>query len=173
MKYPVKTFVIPPDLRSFPNGRIPEKYLAKADRIGELYKGAAWWATVMVNAAARDGIKLVPISNGYRSYDRQYALFMERYSDKPTGRVPQVTRVWNQKTWYLKKGYSPCATPGYSNHGWGCAQDWGVDKPQTLEWLRKNASRYGWYWECQPTLPNGKANPNWEPWHLQWIWGTV
>lgn len=170
MKYPVKRFVIPDKLRNYPNGRIPDSLMAESPAIGKLYQGAAWWATVMVNEAKKDGITLKPISNGYRSYDRQYALFMERYSDKPTGRVPTVTRIWNQRTFWLRKGFSPVSSPGYSVHGWGCAQDFGVDKPQTLEWLRKNAPRFHWYWECQPTLPNGKPNPNWEPWHLQWIW---
>lgn len=170
MKYPVKKLIIPEALRNFPNGRIPDKYLAESPKIGKLYSGAAWWATGMVAAAAKDGIKLVPISNGYRSYPRQYDLFMTRYSPKPTGRIPQVTREWNQQTWYLKPNFSPCAAPGYSPHGWGVAQDWGVDKPQVLEWLRKNAPRFHWYWETQPTLPNGKTNPNWEPWHLIWVW---
>lgn len=171
MKYPVKKFVIPEHLRPYPNGRIPEKFLAKSDKVGELFTQAAWWATVMVNEAKKDGINLVPISNGYRSYDRQYALFMQRYSNKPTGRKPEVNRIWNQQTWYLKPGYSPCAAPGYSPHGFGVSQDWAVDKPQTLEWLRKNAPRFFWYWETQPTLPNGKPNPNWEAWHLIWVGG--
>lgn len=169
MKYPVKAFRIPDELKPYPNGRIPEKFLRKTDKIGTLYHLAAWWAGVMITDAAKDGIALYRISEGYRSYDRQYALFMERYSTKDLGRSPKVTRIWNQQTWYLKPGFSPCATPGYSNHGWGCAQDWATDKPQVLEWLRKNAPRYGWYWESQPTLPNGKPNAEWESWHLNWI----
>jgi LAS superfamily LD-carboxypeptidase LdcB len=169
MKYPVKVFRIPDELKPYPNGRIPEKYLRSTEKIGQLYHLAAWWAGVMITEAAKDGIKLYRISEGYRPYKRQYSLFMERYSTKDLGRSPKVTRVWNQQTWYLKPGYAPCASPGYSPHGWGCAQDWAVDKPEVLEWLRKNAPRYGFYWEGQPTLPNGKANPEWEPWHLNWI----
>lgn len=170
MKYPVKKFIIPENLRPYPNGRIPDKWLASSDKAGTLYSAASWWAILMIGEAKKDGIDLYRISSGYRSYDRQYALFMQRYSSKPTGRVPQVTRVWNQQTWYLRPGFAPCAAPGYSNHGWGCAQDWAVDKPQVLDWLRKNAPRFHWYWETQPTLPNGKPNPNWEAWHLQWVW---
>lgn len=165
MKYPVKKLIIPEQLRNYPNGRIPEQFLAKSPLIGELYSGAAWWASVMVGEAKKAGITLKPISNGYRSYDRQYAMFMQRYSDKPTGRKPQVTRIWNQRTFYLRPGFSPSAAPGFSPHGWGVSQDWGVDKPQTLEWLRKNAPRFHWYWETQPD------NPNWEPWHLIWVFG--
>lgn len=161
--YPTKKFVIPAELKPFPNGRIPEKYLHKADAYGTLYHYAAWWAGLMVAAAKKDGLTLKPISEGYRSYDRQYALFMQRYSMTDEGRKPQVTRLWNQHKWFLRKGFSPCAAPGYSNHGWGCAQDWGVSKPEVLEWLRVNAPKYGWYWESQP------GSPEWEPWHLNWI----
>jgi len=166
MKYPVKAFRIPDELKPYPNGRIPEKFLRKTDKIGTLYHTAAWWAGVMITDAAKDGIALYRISSGYRDYDRQYALFMERYSTKDLGRSPRITRVWNQRTWYLKPGFSPCASPGHSPHGWGCSQDWAVDKPQVLEWLRKNASKYGFYWECQPD------SKEWEPWHLNWIGGN-
>ena len=165
MKYPVKKFVIPDELKPFPNGRIPEKFLVESPKVGKLYTHAAWWATMMVNEAKKAGITITPISGGYRSYDRQYALFMERYSPTPTGRKPQVTRVWNQKTWFLKKGFSPCAAPGYSPHGMGVSQDWSTSKPEQLEWLRKNAPRFFWYWETQPD------SPNWEPWHLIWVKG--
>lgn len=168
MRYPTKTFRIPDELKAFPNGRIPDKFL-RTGGYGTLYHVAAWWAGVMMAEAKKDGITITPISGGYRSYDRQYALFMERYSMTDEGRKPQVTRIWNQKKWFLRKGFAPCATPGYSNHGWGCAQDWSVSKPEQLEWLRKNAPKYGWFWESQPTLSNGKPNPEWEPWHLNWI----
>lgn len=168
MKYPTKPFIIPDELKPYPNGRIPAKFLIENAKVGNLWHKAAWWAGIMVSKAKEDGVTIAPISGGYRSYDRQYALFMERYSQTPTGRVPSVTREWNQHRWYLRKGFAPCAAPGYSNHGWGCAQDWSTSKPEQIEWLRLNAPKYGWYWEI-----GDPANPNFELWHLQFCWGNL
>lgn len=171
MKYPVAKFVIPSELAEYPNGRIPEKYLTTTDKMGTLYTPAAWWFGIMIRDAAKDGIPIVRISSGYRPYDRQYALFMQRFSLKDLGRKPQVKRFWNQQTFYLRPNFSPVSCPGYSPHGWACAQDVAVDKPQVLEWLRLNAPKYGWFFQNQPTLPNGRPNPEWEPWHLNYCWG--
>lgn len=171
MKYPVKKFVVPKELQPFPNGRIPDKYLTTTEKIGTLYTPAAWWFGVMIRDAEKAGIQIVRISQGYRTFDRQYALFMQRFSEKDLGRKPQVTRIWNQRKWFLRPNFSPVSSPGYSVHGFACAQDVSTSKPQVLEWLRLNAPKYGWYFQNQPYLPNGKPNPEWESWHLNWCWG--
>ena len=118
----------------------------------------------------------------YRTLATMKALFNDRYALKPNGRVPQVTRRYQGKTWYLQKGKSPCAAPpegtppnqkGGSLHGYGIAVDVNVSNAQFLRWLRLNAPTYGFYWQGQPTLPDGRKNPEWEAWHLNWCNGVA
>ena len=126
----------------------------------------AWNA--MAAHAARDGIVLKNVSAGYRPLKAQEELFFDRYSPTPTGRVPEVTRIYNGKKYYLKKGKSPSATPQKSVHGWGCAQDTDVRNVKTFAWLVANAPKYGYYLQGQKWLPNGSLNPEWEAWHWQY-----
>jgi LAS superfamily LD-carboxypeptidase LdcB len=61
------------------------------------------------------------------------------------------------------------ATPGKSNHGWGLAVDLGdgiqnFGTPQH-EWIRANASRYGWVLPAW-AQENG-SRPG--PWHFEYM----
>lgn len=168
MKYPVKKLVVPQELLKYGNGKIPLTQLRRPTGGGLLYKTAARAWSEMVAAAAKDGVKLVRVSTGYRSYASQEKMFRDRYADKNTGRVPAVTRMWQGRRWWLKKGKSPSATPGKSNHGWGLAQDVNVQNPAVFNWLVRNAPKFGFYLQGQKTLPDGKPNPEWEAWHWQY-----
>ena len=163
---PVKRMTITPQLRAWGNGRIPDTELYEIKGGGRLYGPAAFWWNVMADEAAKSRVDLRGVSAGYRSYASQEALFLQRYSTTPTGRIPQVTRRWNGVTWYLKRGVSPCASPGMSPHGWGLAQDIEVPK-RTYDWMCKNAPFYGFYLQGKSKLPNGKPNPEFEAWHWQ------
>jgi zinc D-Ala-D-Ala carboxypeptidase len=168
---PVKRMRIPTELRKYGNGRIPDLELHDIIGGGRLWGQAAFWWNVMATEARKNKIDLRAVSEGYRSYARQEALFLQRYSQKPTGRIPQVTRKWNGVTWYLKRGMSPCASPGASPHGWGLAQD--IEVPaRTYRWMCKNAPFYGFYLQGKSKLPNGKPNPEFEAWHWQFCNAT-
>ena len=89
----------------------------------------------MAQAARDAGIELV-IRSGFRSHERQKALY----------------RAW-------RAGWgNRAARPGYSNHESGRALDIDLDQAGTLDWLRANAGRYGfkntvrgepWHWELR------------------------
>ena len=164
---PVAKMVVPPRLKKYGNGRLPETELQSIVGGGRLWNEAACWWNLMAEEAKKSKVELRAVSAGYRSYEKQEALFLSRYSTKPTGRIPKVTRRWNRVTWYLKRGVSPCATPGTSPHGWGLAQD--IEVPtRTYRWMCENAPRYGFYLQGKSKLPNGKPNPEFEPWHWQY-----
>lgn len=176
MNYPSKKLVVPTELRMYHNGQIPKHLLAKLSFGGELWRGAAFALNIMLADAKKAGLHLT--NNGdYRPHDRVVKLFLDRYSDKPTGRTPQVTRKYQGKTWYLKKGKSPSAAPseqgpgkGGSPHGWGLAVDLaerrkGVKRSlsaPTIKWLCDNAPKYGFY--LQGSDPK---SPEFEIWHWQ------
>ena len=159
MVEPVRKPGLDATLRLYGNGKLPRTLLKKIHAGGELYGPAAWWANVMFEAAKKDGIRLRSVSGGYRSYERQKQLFLERYSKLPTLRRPKVTRVWEGRTWWLKKGKSPSASPGKSDHGWGLAQDFDVRDRAVYRWLCANGPKYGFYMESPST------SPNFEAWH--------
>jgi LAS superfamily LD-carboxypeptidase LdcB len=159
MVEPVRKPGLDATLRLYGNGKLPRTLLKKIHAGGELYGPAAWWANVMFEAAKNDGITLRSVSAGYRSYERQKELFLERYSKLPTLRRPKVTRVWEGRTWWLKKGKSPSASPGKSDHGWGLAQDFDVRDRAVYRWLCANGPKYGFYMESPST------SPNFEAWH--------
>lgn len=173
MKYPVKKCVVPKELAKFENGKLPLRVLWPLKGGGKLYKPAAKRYNEMYRAAKKDGVTLLPSARGYRSYVEQLGLFMDRYSDKPTGRVPKVTRTFQGKTWWLKRGKSPCATPGTSNHGYGLAQDIDLSAPNVFPWLFAWAPTYGFYLASKPVLADGSRNPEYEAWHWQWCEGSA
>jgi LAS superfamily LD-carboxypeptidase LdcB len=168
IKYPVKRFVVPAELKKHGNGQIPFYKLKGITGGGKLWTKAADAWNAMAAHAAKDGIKLVNVSSGYRSLKSQEALFFDRYSLISTGRVPAVSRVYKGKKYWLKKGKSPSATPQKSVHGWGCAQDTNVKDTKVFGWLVRNAPKYGFYLQGQKWLPDGRLNPEWEPWHWQY-----
>lgn len=173
MKEPWKRWVKPKRLNKYKNGELPATILqaiptGRLTLKAQLYRPAAVAFTKMFEAAKRDGITLKSTGKQYRGIAGQISLFRARYAPKPTGRVPQVTRRWDGKTWYLRKGSSPAATPARSVHGWGCAVDLDVRDRKVYEWLCTAAPCFGFYLQGPRTLANGKPNPEWEPWHWEW-----
>lgn len=138
-----------------------------------LERDAAYMYALLLEAAEADGIRLSPV-DCYRSYGNQKAAYNRRcpesevdvYAVDPvTGeRAPAGT-----KTVRVCTG-PPTARPGYSNHGWGRAVDFGDGSgvlgcsDRALRWLQGNAYRFGW------------VHPRWawcdmstrEPWHWEW-----
>lgn len=166
-----KPLVVPAELKAYTNGKLPEEQLGRLSCGGTAWKGgkcggAVFSFNLMFDHAKREGIILDAVSEGYRSYERQLALFLDRYQLTPTGRVPEITRTWNGATWYLKQGKSPSASPQTSPHGWALAQDLDVRDRRVYDWLVKNAPKYGWFLQGPPTY-NGKPNPEYEAWHWQ------
>lgn len=170
MMYPVKKFVLPEELQGVPNGDIPPALLANIKPYGQLYwKAAAAW-TAMLDAAKADGLEFSHVG-ALRTLKEQVALFDSRYSLKATKRIPQVTRTYKGKTYFLKEGMSPAGTPGTSKHGFACACDIAAvvakkvvnvgSSQKHVDWLVANAGRFGWSWEVADP-----KNPNFEIWHL-------
>ena len=113
----------------------------------------------------------VKIGGGFRSSAQQEQLFKSRYS-----RTSDKTGVfWDGSYWKKNPGVADAAPPGLSMHEIGLAADLTGD----LDWVQKNAHRYG-----LKTF----ADVNDEPWHVQpaelpnsrrqyekdgAIWGTI
>ena len=173
MLYPVLPIIMPSDLAGVPNGKLPAKLLQNIQAPkGQLHALAATAWNAMQLAAYFDGIELKHVG-AYRPLSEQMALFMNRYALSPTGRTPQVTRTYQGKTWYLKKGMAPAGAPGTSNHGVGLAIDVAsVTSGKRLNWLlgdgfmTSNALKYGFTWEVADP-----KNPNFEAWHIRYVCG--
>ena len=166
--YPTQKVKMPKDLAGIKNGQLPPDLL-KLVPGGQLHNAAVKSYKHMLNAAKADGVTLKPtsVADTYRPYNVQYNAFMERYSPKPTGDTRGITRQWDGKTWYLKKGYAPSASPGFSNHGWGLAVDFANCTGKTFQWLTKNGNRFGWY------IGTGDpAKPGFESWHWEYVLGN-
>lgn len=170
--YPYKPLIVPPALTKL-NGRLPSEALARLSCGGsgwfsaEHYGGFVFAFNLMYDDALKAGVKFVAVSEGYRSLARQQALFFDRYDDQPTGRKPEITRYYDGRKYWLKVGKSPSATPGYSPHGYGLAQDLNVNDANTFTWLRANAPKYGIYLQGPPAYLATGPNPEYEPWHWQ------
>ncbi|MGH3094715.1 MAG: M15 family metallopeptidase [Streptosporangiales bacterium] len=71
-----------------------------------------------------------------------------------------------QERLFIEKGPVLAATPGTSNHGWGCAVDLGSGinqfKSPTFNWMKRHAPKYGW---VHPAW--AESNP-FEPWHWEY-----
>ena len=130
----------------------------------------------MYDAALAAGFKLKNVGD-YRSFQGQLSMFMDRYVTTDTG--TGVTRQYEGKTWWLKKGKAPSAAPDPtglkgSNHGWGLAIDLGYDVNGKLtsmggkcfEWMCANAPKYGFYLQG-----NNAASKEFEAWHWQYCIG--
>ena len=172
MKYPYKKLVLPTELKTQINGRLDDDLLVKISIGGRMWKGAALAFNAMTKKAVADGIKLRNIGD-YRSYDGQLRMFKERYALVDEGRKPQITRTFNDKTWYLKKGMSPSAAPDPtgkkgSNHGWGLAIDLVVTDSKVSDWLCVNAPAFGFF--LQGSDPKSKE---FELWHWQYCIGDA
>ena len=171
-QYTVLPIIMPSDLAGQKNGELNPALLRdiKAPN-GKLHRLAATAWNAMQLQAYFDGIELKHVG-AYRPLDRQVALFNERYSATKTPRKPEVTRKYQGKTWYLKKGMAPAGTPGTSNHGIGLAIDVANCSGKRLEWLlgdgfmTSNALKYGFSWEV-------KDGANAEAWHIRYIAGDT
>ena len=129
----------------YSNGMIPADRLCALPRAHALRCDAAVAYTKLSDAFRERFGRSLCITDSYRSYPQQVAL----YAKKP----------------------SLAALPGGSNHGWGLAVDLcgGVDRFGTAQhqWMKANAGRYGWVhprW-AEP----GGSRP--EPWH--WEFGNL
>jgi LAS superfamily LD-carboxypeptidase LdcB len=178
MNLPFIKLVVPTALKPYKNGQLPANLLAKVKTGGRMYAPVAAQFDKMYDAALAAGFKLRNVGD-YRGFDGQLAMFNDRYMTTDTGRVPQVTRKYEGKTWYLKKGKAPSAAPDPtglrgSNHGWGLAIDLGYDVNGKLtsmggacfEWMCANAPKYGFYLQG-----NNRASKEFEAWHWQYCLG--
>lgn len=154
--------VMPKDLKGIEAGKLPAHLLVPCAGGGKLHWlcAAAWNA--MVEKAKSEGLELKPTSAGdtYRDYESQKRGFLSRYTLENNG--SKTTRTFEGKTWYLKPGVAPMATPGKSNHNWGLAVDvHSAGEPKRLNWMIANVKEFGFSWEVVPV----------EPWHIRLVTG--
>jgi hypothetical protein len=73
-------------------------------------------------------------------------------------------KLFEGKTWYLKKGMAMLATPGKSQHNLGLAVDIAnASDKKRINWLIANVEKFGWSWEVVPS----------EPWHIRYVCGDA
>jgi LAS superfamily LD-carboxypeptidase LdcB len=164
---------VPSPLKKVPNGELPTSMLKGILAGGFMYTDAANAFNRMYREAQKAGITFRSVGD-YRPLNKQEALFNDRYSLKDEGRVPQVTRTYKKKKWFLKKGKAPAGVPGTSNHGLGLAIDLGIvvkGKTTTLDakaikWLCNNGPKFGFYLQV-----SDPKNPEFEIWHWQYCLG--
>jgi hypothetical protein len=177
--HPVAKMILPKEVEKVGNGKLTDKMMKKVKCGGVMWSEAADAFNAMYDAALAAGHKLRNIGD-YRPFEGQLSMFMDRYDQKPTGRKPEITRNYQGKTWYLKKGKSPSGTPGTSNHGFGLAIDLAIDAKgkianiggtKAYAWMCENAPSYGFYLQGAPTKADGKPNPEYEAWHWQYCIG--
>ena len=177
-QYPYIKLVVPTALKQYKNGQLAESVLASVKTGGKMYAPVAAQFNKMYDAALAAGFKLKNVGD-YRSFQGQLSMFMDRYVTTDTG--TGVTRQYEGKTWWLKKGKAPSAAPDPtglkgSNHGWGLAIDLGYDANGKLtsmggkcfEWMCANAPKYGFYLQG-----NNAASKEFEAWHLQYALGDA
>lgn len=154
--YPYKKMVLPAEVAKVGNGNLTPAMLKKVKTGGEMWTGAAVAFNKLYADCLTAGYKLRNVGD-YRPFDKQLAMFVDRYALKDQGRSPQVTRKYQDKLWYLKKGKSPSGVPGTSNHGFGLAIDVGYEKDGALvsmggkcfDWMCANAPKYGFTCKAQ------------------------
>jgi D-alanyl-D-alanine carboxypeptidase len=112
----------------------------------------------MKAAAAKAGVSLKIVS-AFRSFPRQVEIIRGKInSGQSIGAILRVS-----------------APPGYSEHHTGCAIDVGTagcdeleevfEESEAFSWLRKNASRYGYFM----SYPRGNRHGyRYEPWHWKY-----
>lgn len=128
------------------NGLLNGSYLTSIGGNHKLNSEASVAYLKMVAAAKAEGVEW-GITDSYRTLEIQKDLV-------------------KRKGLYSKGGLA--AQPGTSNHGWGSAVDlnFKVGKGNALEWLKKNAGKYGftniprepWHWEHKQSAKNMGAN---------------
>lgn len=172
-KLPYIKMVLPKEVEKVGNGKLTPAMLKKVKTGGVMWTNAADAFNKMYDDALAAGFKLRNVGD-FRPFEAQLAMFKDRYSLKDEGRKPTVTRKYEGKTWYLKKGKAPSGTPGTSNHGLGLAIDLGYEVKGALtsmggkcfDWMCENAPKYGFYLQG-----NDPKSPEFEAWHWQYCLG--
>jgi len=177
-QYPYIKLVVPTALKQYKNGQLAPTVLAKVKTGGQMYAPVAAQFDKMYDAALAAGFKLKNVGD-YRSFEGQLSMFMDRYVTTDTG--TGVTRKYEGKTWWLKKGKAPSAAPDPtglkgSNHGWGLAIDLGYDVNGKLTsmggacfaWMCANAPKYGFYLQGSDS-----SSKEFEAWHWQYCLGDA
>jgi len=112
-------------------------------------------------------LRVTSSNDSYRPLEVQRSLFKSRYTREPNG---NSHRNWDsngdgkKERWFLKDRHlAVAAVPGTSNHGFGLACDFVLDKAgKILSWLVKHADEYGFSAELQS-----------EAWHWRYIAGDA
>lgn len=159
----------PADLAGLQNGRLPDELLKMTLGGDVMHHYAADAYDLMWRAALAVGIEL-KMTDGYRPYETQVRIFLERYTPGylPWRNTLKGSKVWMGVRYYKRIGVATAAVPGTSNHGDGVAFDentaglGSVANPgPKLLWLAANAQSFGFTWELLPE----------EPWHLVYFPG--
>jgi LAS superfamily LD-carboxypeptidase LdcB len=137
-----------------------------------LERDAAYLYSLMVAAAAEDGVRL-DHQDCYRTYKEQKAGYERRCPVVETAVFSTDPSTGEQVQTGTKRSREcsgpPVAPAGTSNHGWGRAVDFSNGSrvlscyDDEFEWLKNNAHRFGW------------VHPGWahcgkdsqEPWHWE------
>lgn len=127
----------------YADGFIPSSQLCAIADGGRLRPDAAAAFNAMSAAYARAFGSGLCVSDSYRSYAQQAAVFRQR---------PSLAAV-----------------PGTSNHGWGLAVDLGCgvqySRSAQYRWMAANAGQFGW------VHPEWASHDPFEPWH--WEFGHL
>ncbi|MCS6815554.1 MAG: D-alanyl-D-alanine carboxypeptidase family protein [Cyanobacteria bacterium] len=128
----------------------------------KLRRAAAAKYRAMAEAAAAEGVILVPIS-GFRSLEDQRHLFFDIKAERGQN---------------ASKRAEVSAPPGYSEHHTGYAVDIGdgnapstnlnvsFESTAAFQWLQRNASYYSFELSFPPNNPQGIS---YEPWHWRFV----
>ena len=108
--YPYKKLVLPAEVAKVGNGNLTPAMLKKVKTGGEMWTGAAVAFNKLYTDCLAAGYKLRNVGD-YRPFDKQLAMFTDRYALKDEGRKPQITRKYHDKLWYLKKRQIPKRSP--------------------------------------------------------------
>lgn len=167
VEVPVLPKWVPSWVMTYGNGNIPLSKMTLVDAAlqasgaGYLVPEVASRWTALQAAAKSAGYALT-MTGAYRTLAQQQQLFAERYTTQDTGKEP---RTYQGKTYWLKPGNAMVASPGTSNHGWGCAIDMALTvnggmvavTAPFVTWVATVAVGLGFSWEDS------------EPWHIHAI----
>ena len=139
----------------------PDGELVAVGNGQQLRQGAAVQFQAMVNAAAAEGVQLVPLS-GFRDREAQSYVFYA---------------IADQRGQTLQQRARYAAPPGHSEHHTGYAMDIGdasapthdlrvsFENTPAYNWLTANAASFGF----ELSFPKNHPTINYEPWHWRWV----
>jgi hypothetical protein len=181
MMLPVVRVTMPTNLAKATNGRLWPNQLAPMHLPGAntsvLHPLAARaFGALFIAALAETGQTMTATSSAdcYRSLDIQLWAWNDRML--PTYNPLTCTRtskVWNGKTWWLKRGMAECAVPGTSNHGWGIAVDVALWDAVGRKTLPVDGNQWFWAWLLQNAASFGLSWETTETWHLRYTVGDA